>query len=82
MRKVIAFEGIDGSGKTVQFNILKDYLCNMGYDVDCKEFPVYESFFGSIIGDLLSGKNSTNAGTLDPMSMALWFAMEIGRAHV
>lgn len=75
-RKVIAFEGIDGSGKTVQFSLLKKYLQDNGYVVACKEFPVYSSFFGGIVGKLLSGEMSVNASTLDPMSMALWFAMD------
>ena len=76
MRKIIAFEGIDGSGKTVQINMLKEYLVATGYDVGYKEFPVYNSFFGQIIGDLLSGRGNVTAEELDPQSMALWFAMD------
>ena len=32
--KVIAIEGIDGSGKSVQFARLKDAIENMGYTVE------------------------------------------------
>lgn len=76
MRKIIALEGIDGSGKTVQFKLLQEHLIQMGYTVDCKEFPMYSSYFGKIIGQLLSGKAEVDANGLDPKSMALWFAMD------
>ena len=36
MTKVIAIEGIDGSGKTMQFKALRDYLEGNGYSVLCK----------------------------------------------
>ena len=29
----IALEGLDGSGKSTQGNIIKEYLLNKGYDV-------------------------------------------------
>lgn len=76
MRKIIAFEGIDGSGKTMQFNMLTEYLQKQGFSVAGKSFPVYDSFFGGVVGKLLAGKDSENASTLGPMSMALWFAMD------
>ena len=69
MRKIIAFEGIDGSGKTVQFNMLSDYLTDAGYKVARLDFPDYDSFFGKIIGKFLAGENYVDANTVDPMSM-------------
>ena len=76
MRKIIAFEGIDGSGKTVQFNMLSDYLIDAGYKVARLDFPDYDSFFGKIIGKFLAGENYVDANTVDPMSMSLWYAMD------
>lgn len=72
----IAFEGIDGSGKGVQFARLKEKFESMGLKVGTMDFPQYESFFGNEVGILLSGKKQTTAATVDPKSMALWYAMD------
>ena len=74
--KIIAFEGIDGSGKTVQINKLKDTVEALGYRSIVKSFPVYESFFGREVGSLLSGTKLVSAKTLDPKSMCLWYALD------
>lgn len=74
--KIITIEGIDGSGKTVQFNKLREGLTARGYSVDTKSFPVYESFFGSQVGRLLSGEEGVLATDVDQKSMALWFALD------
>lgn len=75
--KIIAFEGIDGSGKTLQINLLAQYLQNSGYSTKTKSFPVYSSFFGKQIGELLSDHQSQlNANTVDPKSMSLWYGLD------
>lgn len=76
MEKIIAIEGIDGSGKTIQYNMLIDELSSKGFKVSSLEFPAYDSVFGKAIGNLLSGKLNVDANSLDPMSMALWFAAD------
>ena len=74
--RIITIEGIDGSGKTVQYNKLLEGLAAMGYSVDTKSFPVYEAFFGKQVGRLLSGEEGVFATEVDQKSMALWFAMD------
>jgi len=74
--KVIAIEGIDGSGKSMQFKALCSYLEEKGYRVDKREFPRYESFFGGQVGRYLSASEGVRADTVDGKSMALWFALD------
>lgn len=77
MTKIIAIEGIDGSGKTMQFQKLHQYLTKQGYTVITKEYPVYEgSFFGEEVGRYLSGSGGVRADCVDGKSMALWYALD------
>ena len=55
MTKIIAFEGIDGTGKTVQLQRLYEWLTARGLSVLTLSFPMYDSFFGAECGRLLSG---------------------------
>ena len=72
---IIAIEGIDGSGKTVQLDLLKKSFEERGISVETKAFPEYDTFTGCEIGALLCGSGSVSASQLDPKSMALWFAL-------
>lgn len=74
--KIIAVEGIDGSGKTVQIKMLKSYLSSLGRSVAVRTYPVYDSYFGAHIGRLLSGAENICATEIDGKSMALWFALD------
>lgn len=74
--RIIAIEGIDGSGKGVQYRLLSDELRKLGYTVATRDFPAYDSFFGREIGKLLSGAEGTRADEVDGKSMALWFALD------
>jgi dTMP kinase len=73
---IVAIEGLDASGKTTQARLLADALQARHLRVAQWSFPRYESFFGRRIRTLLDGSESTTADTLDPTSMALWFAMD------
>ena len=74
--KIIAIEGIDGSGKTVQIELLQKKLLERGYSVSIRSYPVYSSFFGSQVGLLLSGSGGIKATDVDQKSMAMWFALD------
>ena len=74
--KIITIEGIDGSGKTVQFDLLKENLIKLGYSVDTLGFPDYDAFFGRQVGRFLSGEEGVFATEVDQKSMALWFALD------
>lgn len=74
---LLALEGLDGSGKTVQARLLRAALERKGARVLALDFPRYDSFFGREIGRLLSGRDgSQTAMELDPKSMCLWYAAD------
>lgn len=55
--KIIAIEGIDGSGKNTQTKRLVEQLKAQGHEVEILGFPCYsETFFGSEIGRYLNGE--------------------------
>ena len=76
MTKIIAFEGIDGTGKSVQMQRLSDALKARGLSVWEISFPMYDTFFGDLVGRYLSAKDGIAANTVDGKSMALWFALD------
>lgn len=54
---IIAIEGIDGSGKNTQTEILLSKLRNEGFDASKMGFPCYDStFFGQEVANYLNGK--------------------------
>ncbi|OWT33219.1 dTMP kinase [Methanobrevibacter sp. 87.7] len=53
----IVFEGIDGSGKSTQSKLLKDYLVSKGYDVELIVEPT-DSDIGKLIRKLLQNPNA------------------------
>ncbi len=52
--KLIVIDGIDGSGKTTQINLLTNKLKADGFKVKIVHFPNYDNFFGAFIGHCLS----------------------------
>ncbi len=76
MTKIIAFEGIDGTGKSVQMERLCEALKARGLSVLEISFPMYDTFFGDLVGRYLSAKDGIGANTVDGKSMALWFALD------
>lgn len=76
MTKIIAFEGIDGTGKTVQLQRLHERLVSLGLRVETLSFPKYDTFFGAECGRLLSGSGGVSANDVDGKSMALWYALD------
>ena len=76
MTRIFAFEGIDGTGKSVQMQALSKALQARGLSVLEISFPMYDTFFGEQIGRLLTAKDGVAANQVDGKSMALWFALD------
>jgi dTMP kinase len=72
----VVFEGIDGTGKATQLDLLKNKLLKAGHTVSSFDFPAYESMVGRQIGFLLSKKSSCDANNLPPEIMSILFAVD------
>jgi len=71
--KLIAIEGIDGSGKRTQLELLSRTLKGRGVQVHSTGFPHYDSWFGSMVGQFLNG-NFGDLDAVDPHFAALLYA--------
>jgi dTMP kinase len=71
--KLIAIEGIDGSGKRTQLELLEQALTARGHRVYSTGFPQYDSWFGKMVGQFLNGELGA-LDTVDPRFTALLYA--------
>jgi len=71
--KLIALEGIDGSGKRTQLDLLARSLQERGLPTFLISFPRYESFYGKLVGRYLNGEFGELAA-VDPHISALLYA--------
>ncbi|MFQ5981452.1 MAG: dTMP kinase [Candidatus Heimdallarchaeota archaeon] len=69
---LITFEGIDGSGKTVQSFALKRRLEENGVNCSLFSFPAYETYMGQLIYKHLHDENQ--AFVLDPQVVSILYA--------
>ena len=71
--KLIAIEGIDGSGKATQVELLTAALRERGHSVFATGFPQYDSWFGKMVGQFLNGELGP-LESVDPHFSALLYA--------
>ena len=70
---LIAIEGIDGSGKHTQVELLEKALAARGHSVFRIAFPQYDSWFGRMVAQFLNGEFGS-LEAVDPHFSALLYA--------
>lgn len=76
MSKIIVIDGLDGSGKATQSNILKQNLIKDGFSVKQISFPNYESRSSELVKFYLEGKISKNPNEVNPYAAACFYACD------
>ncbi len=67
---LIAFEGLDQSGKQTQAELLRDWLASAGRSVRLMSFPDYETVIGAEIGRALGGERDYSADVMQLLYVA------------
>ena len=71
--KLIVIEGGDGLGKSTQYNLLKNYLLSLDYELTFFDFP---NKTGTPIGNLIGNFLSSKYGHVNPEFLSLAFAID------
>ena len=72
--KFFVIEGIDGSGKSTQINLLRNFFSQQGYNCEYLHFPRTEApYFGELIARFLRGEFGS-LDSVDPYLVAMLYA--------
>ena len=74
--KLIAIEGLDGSGKQTQTQLLRDELSARGLKVTSVSFPQYGKPSAALVEDYLHGGFGEHAGDVNAFAASSFFAMD------
>lgn len=74
--KLIVLEGIDGSGKETQSNLLEKKLKEKGREVMHISFPDYESPSSALVKMYLKGDFGRNPEDVNPYAASLFYAVD------
>jgi dTMP kinase len=67
---LVAFEGLDQSGKQTQAELLRDWLTSNGHGVRLLSFPDYQTVIGAEIGRALRGERGYTADVMQLLYVA------------
>ncbi len=75
MGKLIVIDGLDGSGKSTQFNIIKEKLA-VKSSVKAISFPDYDNPSSSLVKMYLNGEISSNAADINAYAASSFYAVD------
>ncbi len=76
MGKLIVIEGLDGSGKTTQYELLAERLQENGYDFRKVSFPNYESDSSALVKMYLGGEFGSKPSDVNCYAASLFYAVD------
>lgn len=76
MGKIIVIDGLDGSGKATQSNILTENLNKLGYNTRLVSFPAYESKSSELVKMYLAGDIGKDAKNINPYAASVLYACD------
>lgn len=76
MGKLIVIEGLDGSGKSTQLELLPKRLKGCGIDCKTVSFPRYESDSSALVKMYLRGDFGTSPGDVNPYAASAFYTVD------
>jgi len=75
-KMLIAFDGLDGSGKNTQTHLLTDYLEKQGIPYRYVTFPTYDDTYSFFVNKYLSGEFGENPDDINGYAASAFFAAD------
>ncbi len=76
MGKLIVIEGLDGSGKSTQLELLPNSLKELGIDCKTVSFPVYNSQSSALVKMYLAGTFGKKANDVNAYAASTFYAVD------
>ena len=76
MGKLIVIEGLDGSGKSTQLELLEENLKTRGIDCKAVSFPNYQSPSSTLVKMYLSGEFGKNPNDVNAFAASVFYTVD------
>jgi len=76
MPTLLAFDGVDASGKTTQSLLFYERLKNLGYNVKYISFPDYDSKSSALAKMYLDGEFGENSRDVNPYAASAFYSVD------